>query len=85
MRGQRARDALADLFACSRGGKVAMAHALSSPDSVKRLIVVDMSPARGRISKEFALYIDGMRKIEAANVANKKEADIILQEFESVS
>lgn len=62
-----------------------MAHALADPDSLDKLIIVDMSPARGAISAEFARYIDGMRKVQAANVSSKREADVILQPYEEVS
>ena len=61
-----------------------MAHALSEPESLERLISVDMSPARGAISAEFAQYIDGMREVQAAGVSSKKEADVILQKYEEV-
>ena len=69
----------------ARGGKIAMAHALSEPEDLERLISVDMSPARGAISAEFAQYIDGMREVQAAGVSSKKEADAILQKYEEVS
>lgn len=61
-----------------------MAQALLEPDSISKLIAVDMSPAKGRISPEFAKYIDGMRKVQDAQVKSKKDADVILQDYESV-
>lgn len=61
-----------------------MAHALAEPDSLEKLISVDMSPAKGAISAEFARYIDGMRKVQEARVSSKKEADAILVPYEEV-
>lgn len=61
-----------------------MAHALTEPDSIDKLISVDMSPAKGKISPEFAKYIEGSREVEKANVTSKKDADVILQNYEEV-
>lgn len=61
-----------------------MTHALAEPDSISKLIVVDISPARGAISPEFAKYIIGMREVDAANVSSKKDGDKILQSYEEV-
>ena len=76
-----------DLHLCYRGGKVAMALALN-PDFgeryVDRLISVDMTPKIGPISDEFARYIDGFRAIHEKKVKSKREADMILQDFEKV-
>ncbi|POW09287.1 hypothetical protein PSHT_09203 [Puccinia striiformis] len=52
------------------GGKVAMTLALESsisthkPDSelIKKLIAVDISPAKGPISESFQIYIDGFKR-----------------------
>lgn len=54
-----------------------------------KLIVVDMSPAKGPISAEFANYIDAMRRvgqdIKDGKIKTKKEADAQLQSVEPVS
>ena len=71
-----------------RGGKVAMTVALQSSlpaATLSKLIVVDIAPARGKLSKEFKEYISAMKKIEAAKVSSRQEALGILQEFEKVS
>ena len=63
-------------------------------DPVKRamlskLIVVDISAARGPIGTDFPNYIKGMREItreiDGGRLKSKKEADVILQKYESVS
>ena len=61
-----------------------MTQALAEPDSISKLIVVDISPAKGAISPEFANYIVGMREVDQANVNSKKEGDKILQSYEEV-
>ncbi|KAI5480944.1 alpha/beta hydrolase [Pseudohyphozyma bogoriensis] len=66
----------------SMGGKVAMALALSGTIPLSRLVVVDMSPARGSISPEFAAYLTAMQDITKAGVKSRKEADAILQHTE---
>ena len=77
------RSARAEKSDC-RGGKVAMSQALLEPDSLARLISVDMSPAKGKISPDFVKYIEGMREVQKTGVKSKKEADVILQKFEEV-
>jgi len=52
---------------------------------IEKLIVIDISPAVGPVSPEFHKYVKGMQAIEAAEVRSRKEADLILQDFESVS
>ncbi|KZO96667.1 alpha/beta-hydrolase [Calocera viscosa TUFC12733] len=72
----------------SMGGKVAMATALSPlleqhlPGALARLVVVDMSPAIGKLSDEFQAYIEAMQAVEDAKVPSKKEADPILAKWE---
>lgn len=61
-----------------------MTHALSEPDSISKLIVIDISPAKGAISPEFAKYVTGMREVNEARVSSKKEGDHILQSYEEV-
>ncbi|KAJ6460738.1 alpha/beta-hydrolase [Mycena vitilis] len=69
----------------SRGGKVAMTVALESSlpgSTLSKLIVVDIAPARGKLSDEFMGYISAMKKIEAAQISTRKEALEILHEYE---
>ena len=75
-----------------RGGKVAMALALSDQpdhaDRLARLVSVDMAPNRGKISDEFASYIDAFRAvqqaIDAGEVSSKSDADKVLERWEPV-
>ncbi|KAG8947944.1 hypothetical protein FRC04_010141 [Tulasnella sp. 424] len=62
-----------------------MAAALSPdlpPEVLSKLIVVDMSPARGPISDEFKTYLKAMKEIEHKRVKSRKEADDVLQAYE---
>lgn len=71
----------------NRGGKVAMSVALdpSLPDGLlSHLIVGDISPIRGRISKEFQRYVDGMLKVQEEGIRTRKDAFERLSEFEKV-
>lgn len=57
----------------------------SLPDGLlSHLIVGDISPIRGRISKEFQRYIDGMLKVQEEGIKTRKEAFERLSEFEKV-
>ncbi|GAA5881910.1 hypothetical protein JCM3774_001292 [Rhodotorula dairenensis] len=66
----------------SMGGKVAMALALGGCEPVSKLVVVDISPAVGKVSPEFQAYVDAMNRIQDAKVRSRKEADDILRETE---
>jgi len=61
-----------------------MTLALSSPESLERLIVADIAPSKGKLSSEFQDYVVAMKKIEAAGVGSRKEAQAILHEYEKV-
>lgn len=66
----------------SMGGKVAMELALSSPQSVQRLLVVDIAPVdylstAAAHDEVFA----GMEALDLAALASRKQADEILSEF----
>jgi hypothetical protein len=70
-----------------RGGKVAMAVALS-PDLpsglLHDLIVADIAPSRASLSSEFQGYVKAMNEIEAAKVSTRPEAQDILKRYEPV-
>ncbi|KAK0555237.1 hypothetical protein OC845_000377 [Tilletia horrida] len=74
------------LIGHSMGGKAVQSVALSPDlpaDVLKGMISVDMSPKRGALSKEFAGYVDAMQEIERSKCSSRKEADEILQRWES--
>ena len=63
-----------DLLGHSMGGKAAMTLALSQPELVERLIVVDIAPvAYGH--RSFADFIDAMRKLNLSQVKRRGDAD----------
>lgn len=69
----------------SMGGKAVQAFALSPdlPEGVlEYLVSVDMSPAKGPLSKEFEQYIESMIEIEDAQVTSRAQADEMLQKVE---
>ncbi|KAL7417128.1 Alpha/Beta hydrolase protein [Mrakia frigida] len=72
------------LMGHSMGGKVVMATALHPllNGPIKSLISVDMAPAVGKISPEFASYCDGMLEIENSDAQSKSQADAILEKYE---
>jgi pimeloyl-ACP methyl ester carboxylesterase len=75
----------ATLVGHSMGGKAVQSMALSKDlpsDYLSGLISVDMSPARGPLSTEFAQYIEAMIEIEDANCTSRQEADEILKKTE---
>jgi len=52
------------------------------PDLLSRLIIADVSPAKGPISEEFQSYVKAMKEIESKKTKSRKEADEILQGYE---
>lgn len=73
------------LLGHSMGGKVAMALALhpETPSNLLRdLIVEDISPIKGRLSKEFEGYARTMRRIMDMQCKDRKEADDVFKEIE---
>ena len=59
----------------SMGGKVAMTLALHHPELVARLAVVDVSPVPTSEISHFARYVEGMRSIDLATLADRSQAD----------
>ncbi|KAG8801299.1 hypothetical protein FRC16_000781 [Serendipita sp. 398] len=73
------------LLGHSMGGKVAMALALhpqTPSDLLRNLIVEDISPIKGKLSKEFEGYARTMRRIMDMGLKTRNEADAVLQESE---
>lgn len=61
-----------------------MTLALRSPDMVNDLISVDNAPVDAVLANDFARYIQGMKKIDDADVTRQAEADKILEPYEEV-
>ncbi|GAB1314311.1 hypothetical protein MFIFM68171_04521 [Madurella fahalii] len=70
------------LIGHSMGAKTAMTLALKEPDLVANLIAVDNAPIDARLESDFARYIQGMKKIDEADVARQADADKILEPYE---
>ncbi len=71
-----------------RGGKVAMAVALSTDlpaDAIEHLIVADIAPSNAVLSTDFQGYVEAMKTIERSEVSSRREAQDILAPYESVS
>jgi pimeloyl-ACP methyl ester carboxylesterase len=69
------------LIGHSMGGKVAMNFALSQPDRVKKLIVVDISPRPYNL--EHYDIITGLNAIPIERVSSRNNADEILAQYVS--
>lgn len=67
----------------SMGGKVAMLVALSRPDLVERLIVVDVSPVDYGKHGEFDTYIAGMKAMPLDQVHSRADADRVAAQWVS--
>lgn len=62
-----------------------MALALRSPEMIDNIISVDNAPLDAALLSDFAKYIQGMKKIEEAEVTRQADADKILQHYEEAS
>ena len=65
----------------SMGGKVAMVLALSHPELVERLCVVDVSPVQYSTQSSFAEFIRGMRQLDLDRLADRASADRALEPY----
>ncbi|KAF4974004.1 hypothetical protein FZEAL_9048 [Fusarium zealandicum] len=70
------------LIGHSMGAKTSMALALRSPDLVADVVAVDNAPVDVTLSRDFAEYVRGMKRIQEAQVTRQSEADEILREYE---
>ena len=67
------------------GGKTAMATALSHPEVIERLVVVDVSPRRVPGEGESTDLIKAMKNLDVASLKNRREADLLLKKDVKVS
>lgn len=70
----------AALIGHSMGGKCAMQFALSFPDRVDKLVVVDIAPRKYE-NPFWVSYIEAMLSVEPTTVKSRKEADELLKEL----
>ncbi|KAF9028224.1 Alpha/Beta hydrolase protein [Rhodocollybia butyracea] len=76
------------LLGHSMGGKAVMTLALDADlpsDLLKNVIVADIAPVKGRVSKATIAYLDAMKRIEELKLSGstaRKEADGVLTEVE---
>lgn len=61
------------------GGKTAMATALTYPDLVERLVVVDVSPLKVHGSRESSELISALKRLDVASMKSRREADFLLK------
>lgn len=62
-----------------------MAFALKYPSRIQNIVAVDNAPIDAPLLRNFAQYVQGMKKIEQAGVTRLSEADKILQDYEEES
>lgn len=69
-----------NLVGHSMGGKVAMTMALSNPQNIAKLMVVDISPTQSWSGKgEFPLLLDSLRAVDLKTVSVRSEVDMQLK------
>ena len=61
----------------SLGGKVAMRLALTRPEPIERLVVVDVAPVA--YAHTFGPFIEAMRRVDLSAVQRRSDADLQLQ------
>ena len=69
----------------SMGGKTAMTFALSHPESVDSLIVVDMSPAKLTLDEDIPRYLATKRAMNLNLIRDKRDAEKMLMDVVPVS
>ena len=70
--------AQASLVGHSMGGKVAMALALTAPQRVERLLVVDIAPLEYDHAAEHGRIIQAMRDVDLSAVGGREDVDKVL-------
>jgi esterase len=65
------------LIGHSLGGKVAMRLALTRPELIERLVVVDVAPVA--YAHTFTPFIEAMRQVDLAQVKRRSDAELQLQ------
>ncbi|KAI0129259.1 alpha/beta-hydrolase [Hypoxylon sp. NC0597] len=70
------------LIGHSMGAKTAMTLSLAQPDLIADIVSVDNAPVDATLGSSFARYIQGMRRIDEANITRQADADKILAEYE---
>jgi esterase len=69
----------ASIVGHSMGGKCAMQYALSFPEQVEKLVVVDIAPKR-YVDPHWVEYLEAMLAIDLARLSSRKQADKLLAE-----
>lgn len=67
------------LIGHSMGGKVAMQLALSHPQLLKRLVVIDMSPVDRGDAAEFEFYAETLNGLDLTSIRSRADADAALR------
>ena len=65
----------------SMGGKVAMVLALTRPELVERLCVVDIAPVAYARESSFGTFVAGMRALDLATLPDRSTADRALEPY----
>lgn len=71
----------ASIIGHSMGGKAAMMLALTAPELVDRLVVIDIAPVTYR-HREFATYLDAMARIDPGSLARRTDVDAALADVD---
>ncbi|MGO1569994.1 MAG: alpha/beta fold hydrolase [Canibacter sp.] len=73
-------DSPVNLIGHSMGGKTAMILALTYPELISQLTIVDVSPARSGGSSEFEHLLGALLKVDLASLSSRTDADEKLRE-----
>jgi len=68
------------LIGHSMGGKTAMVTALTQPDVVEKLVVVDVSPSESPGTGESEDLIGVLKQLDLHSLRNRREADVKLSD-----